>query len=43
MAVRNFKKKSTAKRAASVARKRGLKATVFKKARGYGVSATRGK
>lgn len=43
MTVRNFKKKSTAKAAAKIARKRGLKATVFKKKKGYGVSRTRKK
>lgn len=41
MAVRNFQKKTTAKRAAKVARKRGLNATVFKKKKGFAVSATR--
>lgn len=42
MTVRNFKKVRTAKAAAKVARKRGLKATVFKKKGGkVGVSVTR--
>jgi len=41
MAVKNFKKKSTAKAAAKMARKKGLKATVFKKKTGYGLSKTR--
>ena len=43
MVVTNFKKKSTAKRAAKKARKMGIKATVFKKKKGYGVSKTRKK
>lgn len=44
MAVRNFRKMKTAKIAARVARKRGLKATVFKKKKGIvGVSVTRKK
>ena len=41
MAVKNTRKKSTAKMLAKVARKRGLEATVFKKKKGYGVSVTR--
>lgn len=41
MAVRNFKKMKTAKVAAKRARKRGLRATVFKKKGGVGVSVTR--
>lgn len=41
MVVRNTKKKRTAKVIAKVARKRGLKATVFKKKKGYAVSVTR--
>ncbi|KKK75302.1 hypothetical protein LCGC14_2875060 [marine sediment metagenome] len=44
MAVRNFRKVKTAKMAAAKARKRGLKATVFKKKKGVvGVSVTRKK
>lgn len=41
MAVRNYMKKSTAKKAAMTARKKGLEASVFKKKKGYGVSRTR--
>ena len=33
--------KTTAKKAAAKARKRGFKASVFKKKKGYGVSVTR--
>lgn len=44
MAVRNFKKMKTARIAAKIARRRGLKATVFKKKGGkIGVSVTRKK
>lgn len=43
MAVKNFKKKRTAKNAATKARKRGLKASVFKKKKGFGLSVTRKK
>ncbi len=43
MAVKNFKKKTTAKNAAKRARKKGLKASVFKKKRGFGLSTTRKK
>ena len=38
MTVRNTKKKTTAKRIAKIARKRELKATVFKKKKGLVVS-----
>ncbi len=41
MTVRNARKKMTAKKIAKIARKRGLKATVFKKKKGFGVSVTR--
>lgn len=41
MVVINTRKKVTAMRIARVARKRGLKATVFKKKKGFGVSRTR--
>jgi len=41
MVVQNAMKKSTAKMMAKKARKKGLKATVFKKKKGYGVSKTR--
>lgn len=42
MTVRNFRKIKTAKMAAKIARRRGLKATVFKKKGGkVGVSVTR--
>lgn len=41
MAVKNTKKKITAKMVAKRARGRGLEATVFKKKKGYGVSVTR--
>ena len=41
MAVTNSMKKSTAKMVASRKRKLGLKASVFKKKKGYGVSSTR--
>jgi len=33
--------KSTAKKAATAARKKGLKASVYKKKKGFGVSVTR--
>lgn len=43
MAVQNFKKKTTAKNVAKRKRKMGLKATVFKKKKGFGLSTTRKK
>lgn len=43
MAVKNTRKKSTATRLAMRSRKFGLRATVFKKKSGYGVSVTRKK
>jgi len=43
MTVKNARKKTTAKAMAAKARKRGLKATVFKKKKGFGVSVTRKK
>jgi hypothetical protein len=41
MVAHNAQKKSTAKKKAKRLRKKGLKATVFKKKKGYGVSSTR--
>lgn len=41
MVVDNFRKMKNARMAAARARKRGLKATVFKKKKGFGVSKTR--
>ena len=41
MAVYNMKKKSTAKMKAKKLREKGLKASVFKKKKGYAVSSTR--
>ena len=43
MVGHSAQKKSTAKKAASTARKKGLSASVYKKAKGYGVSVTRKK
>ena len=43
MVVKNTKKKMTAKKIAKVARKKGFKATVFKKKKGFAVSVTRKK
>ena len=43
MVVKNVKKKVRAKELAKVARKKGLKATVFKKKKGFGLSVTRKK
>jgi len=43
MVVKNTRKKSTAKMKAMKARKMGLRASVFKKDKGYGVSVTRKK
>lgn len=43
MVVKNTKKKTRAKNLAKLARKRGLKATVFKKKKGFAVSITRKK
>ncbi len=41
MVVSNTRKKSTADKIAARARKKGLKVTVFKKKKGFGVSKTR--
>lgn len=41
MASRNAQTKTTAKKAASRMRKKGYKASVYKKKKGYGVSVTR--
>ncbi len=41
MVVRNVRKKSRALTIASNARKKGMKASVFKKKKGFGVSITR--
>ena len=41
MAVHNALKKSNANKKAKKLRKKGLKASVFKKKKGYGVSSTR--
>ena len=41
MVVKNVKKKLRAKAIAKIARKRGMKATVFKKKKGFAVSITR--
>ncbi len=41
MVSRTTRKKSTAQTIARVARRRGLKASVFKKKKGFGVSVTR--
>ena len=41
MAVHRSKNKTTAKKKAMKARKKGFNASVFKKAKGYGVSVTR--
>ena len=43
MVVKNTQKKSTARMKAKMARKKGFKASVFKKTKGYGVSVTRNK
>ncbi len=43
MVVKNVKKKVRAKDVAKRARKKGLKATVFKKKNGFGVSVIRKK
>ncbi len=41
MVVRNSRTKTMAMRKGAIARRRGLKATVFKKKIGYGTSITR--
>ena len=41
MAVYNAMKKTSAKKKAMMLRKKGLKASVFKKKKGYGISSTR--
>jgi len=41
MAEHSFKKKLTAKLYAKRARKKGLKASLYKKKKGWGVSSTR--
>lgn len=41
MAVKNTRKKSTAKKIAASKRKKGLTVSIFKKKKGYGVSSTR--
>lgn len=41
MATYNSKNKTTAKKKAVKMRKKGLKASVYKKRKGYGVSVTR--
>lgn len=43
MATRNTRKKSTAMNMAAMARRRGFRASIFKKKKGYGVSVTRKK
>jgi len=40
MVVHNAMKKTTAKKRAKALRKKGKKASVFKKKKGYGVSST---
>jgi len=41
MSVHNARTKTNAKKKAARLRKKGLKASVFKKGKGYGVSSTR--
>jgi hypothetical protein len=43
MVAHKSKSKPAAKKAATSARKKGLKASVYKKKKGYGVSVTKGK
>ena len=41
MVSKNAKNKRTAKMRAEIARKKGFKASIFKKKKGFGVSVTR--